>query len=80
MRCGPAKRAQQAPRTREKLAEMDTQAPMPDDLFPLELVHLLDTARHEIDEHVNDNGTCAECASTWPCQRARLAESTLAAL
>jgi hypothetical protein len=76
----PAQQAQQAPRTREKLAEMDTPAPTPGDLFPLELVHLLDTARHVIDQHVNDNGTCAECASIWPCQRARLAESALAAI
>jgi hypothetical protein len=68
---------------REKLAEMDTLAPTPPapgDWFPLELVHLLDTARHVIDEHVNDNGTCAECRSIWPCQRARLAESALAVL
>ena len=57
---------------------MDTPAPTPGDLFRLELVHLLDTARHVIDQHVNDNGTCAECASIWPCQRARLAESALA--
>ena len=55
-------------------------APTQTDLFPLELVHLLDTARHEIDRHVNDNGTCAECESRWPCQRARLAESALAVL
>jgi hypothetical protein len=59
---------------------MDPSAPTPDEKFPLEVVHLLETARHEIDLHVNDNGTCAECASTWPCQRARLAESALAAL
>jgi len=52
---------------------------MPSDRFPPELVHLLDTARHVIDQHVNNNGTCAECGSIWPCQRARLAESALAA-
>jgi hypothetical protein len=50
------------------------------DLFPPEVMHLLGTARHVIDQHVNDNGTCAECRSIWPCQRARLAESALAAL
>jgi hypothetical protein len=62
---------------------MDTPAPTPPapgDRFPLELVHLLDTARHVIDQHVNDNGTCAECRSTWPCRHARLAESALAGL
>jgi len=58
---------------------MDALAPMPSDRFPPELVHLLDTARHVIDQHVNNNGTCAECGSIWPCQRARLAESALAA-
>jgi hypothetical protein len=59
---------------------MDTPAPAPVDLFPIEVVHLLDTARNVIDQHLNDNGTCAECESAWPCQHARLAESALAAL
>jgi hypothetical protein len=59
---------------------MDTPDPTTGDRFPLELVHLLDTARHVIDQHVNDNGTCAECGSTWPCQYARLADSALAAI
>jgi hypothetical protein len=54
--------------------------PAPGDLFPPEVRHLLGTARRVIDQHVSDNGTCAECASIWPCQRARLAESALAAL
>jgi len=58
---------------------MDTPAATPGDLFPVEFVHLLDTARHVIDQHVNNNGTCAECSLVWPCQRARLAESALAA-
>lgn len=50
------------------------------DLFPAEVRHLLGTARRVIDEHVNDAGTCADCGSDWPCQRACLAESALAAL
>jgi hypothetical protein len=57
-----------------------TQAPTPDDLFPPEVRHLLGTARRVIDQHICDNGNCAECASSWPCQPARLAESALATL
>jgi hypothetical protein len=59
---------------------MDISHQTPADLFPVEVVHLLGTARRVIDQHVNDHGTCAECASSWPCQRARLAESALATL
>jgi hypothetical protein len=50
------------------------------DFFPPEFVHLLDTATHVIDEHLNDHGYCTDCGSVWPCQRAQLAEFTLAAL
>jgi hypothetical protein len=50
------------------------------DLFPPEVMHLLGTARRVIDQHVRDDGRCAECGSAWPCQRARLAESALAVL
>lgn len=48
--------------------------------FPPELVHLLGTAAHVIDQHLNDHGRCADCGLIWPCQRAQLAEFTLAAL
>jgi hypothetical protein len=50
------------------------------DQFPPEVMHLLGTARRVIDQHINDDGHCAECASTWPCRRARLAETALALL
>jgi hypothetical protein len=43
-------------------------------------MHLLGTARHVIDQHINDQGQCAECGSAWPCQRAQLAELVLGAL
>jgi len=52
----------------------------PADLFPPELVHLLGTAQHVIDQHVNDRGSCARCGSSWPCQRAQLAAFALGAL
>jgi hypothetical protein len=52
----------------------------PADLFPPELVHLLGTARHVIDQHVNNYGNCADCGASWPCQRSQLAEFTLAVL
>jgi hypothetical protein len=58
---------------------MDTPATTPGDLFPPEVVHLLGTARRVIDQHVNDNGNCAECGAIWPCERARLADFALAA-
>ena len=50
--------------------------------FPPELVHLhlLGTARHVIDLHLNDHATCADCGSPRPCQPARLAAKALAAL
>jgi len=50
------------------------------DRFPLELVHLLGTARQVIDTHVSNCGNCACCGAIWPCVHARLAEFTLAAL
>jgi hypothetical protein len=43
-------------------------------------MHLLSTARRVIDQHLNNDGHCAECASIWPCRGARLAESALALL
>jgi hypothetical protein len=51
-----------------------------EDFFPPELLHLLVNAAHVIDQHLNDHGRCAECRSIWPCQRAQLAEFTLAAV
>jgi hypothetical protein len=60
--------------------QTQAQAPTPEDLFPSEVMHLLGTARRVIDQHISDNGTCAECASLWPCQLARQAESALATL
>jgi hypothetical protein len=57
-----------------------TPTPTPGDLFPPEVRHLLVTARRVIDQHISDNGICAECGSIWPCKYARLAESALAVL
>jgi len=51
----------------------------PTEIFPPELVQLLGTARQEIDQHLNNEGTCTGCGLSWPCQRAQLAEFTLAA-
>ncbi len=59
---------------------METPTPRPADFFPLEVVHLLGTARRVIDKHVDDCGCCADCGSSWPCQHAQLAEFTLATL
>jgi hypothetical protein len=43
------------------------------------LAHMLDTARNEIDRHLNENGTCAWCANPWPCDAACRAEFALSA-
>lgn len=59
---------------------MNGVTPKPGDFFPPELIRLLRTARSAIDKHVNDHGNCAACGSTWPCQRAQLADFALAAL
>jgi hypothetical protein len=50
------------------------------DFFPLDLVHLLGTARSVIDKHVNNCGNCCHCGSAWPCHDAALAEFALATL
>jgi len=50
------------------------------DRFPLDLVHLLGTARHVIDQHVNNCGNCCHCGLIWPCRDAALAEFALATL
>jgi hypothetical protein len=42
---------------------------------PLE--RLPQTARREIDRHVNVNGRCGVCAVVFPCERAVLAEMVL---
>jgi hypothetical protein len=60
--------------------ETDTPTPDRGDFLPPELVHLLGTAGRVIDQHVNHLGTCGACGSSWPCQRAQLAEFTLGAL
>lgn len=59
---------------------MNTPAPSTNGSFSPEFLHLLGTARRAIDQHVNNHGTCVDCGSLWPCQRAQLAEFTLAAL
>jgi hypothetical protein len=64
----------------EMSVEMGTSAPNRGDFLPPELMHLLGTARRVIDQHINDQGHCAECGSVWPCQRALLAELALGAL
>ncbi len=67
-----------------EVTDVNIQIPAPPptsgDLFPSEVMHLLGTARSVIDQHISDDGICAECASAWPCQLARLAESALATL
>jgi hypothetical protein len=51
-----------------------------DDYLSPSLAHLLNTAQREIDWHVNDHGFCAACGSTFPCERAVLADLALSAL
>lgn len=48
--------------------------------LPQPLLHLLKTAQQEIDRHVNNGGRCAACGSTFPCNRARLADLALSAM
>jgi hypothetical protein len=59
---------------------MAISAPKSGDAFPPELLRLLGTAQQMIDEHVNREGRCAQCASPWPCRQAALAEFTLGSL
>ncbi len=40
--------------------------------IPPEFVHLLATALHELDQHINDCGLCAVCGCAWPCERAEI--------
>ena len=65
---------------RERGAEMDTPAAIPEDFLPPELMQLLATARRVINRHVNGHGNCTACGSSWPCQHAQLAEFSLGAL
>jgi hypothetical protein len=59
---------------------MDTPTSCTGDVFPPELLRMLGSARRVIDQHLNDHGHCACCGSTWPCERAQLAELALAGL
>ena len=47
--------------------------------LPPELAKLLDTAQKEITEHSNDHGLCCLCGSSFPCERAVLADLALSA-
>lgn len=51
---------------------------MTDPATPLE--RLRQTARREINRHININGRCAVCAVAFPCERAELAEMVLGSL
>lgn len=48
--------------------------------LPGPLLRLLQTAQQEIDQHVKNGGRCAACGSTFPCNRARLADLALSAM
>ncbi len=48
---------------------------------PAELLERLhQTARAEINQHININGRCAVCTVVLPCERAELAEMVLGSL
>jgi len=49
------------------------------DRFPAELLRLIATARAELDLHINNNGACAVCHTSFPCERASLADLALGA-
>lgn len=49
------------------------------DPFPAELLRLLVTARTELNLHTNNNGECAVCHTSFPCERASLADLALGA-
>jgi hypothetical protein len=40
--------------------------------IPREFVHLLATAQHALDQHINDHGLCAVCGCAWPCERTEI--------
>lgn len=50
------------------------------DFLSPELMHLLDTARSMIDQHIDHHGDCVACGAPWPCRQALLAESALGSL
>lgn len=52
----------------------------PDAGLPQPLIRLLKTAQQEIDRHVNNGCLCAACGSTFPCNRACLADLALSAM
>jgi hypothetical protein len=52
----------------------------PTEFVTPELVQLLAIARHELDRHLSDHGTCCCCQQHWPCPTACLAAETLSAL
>jgi hypothetical protein len=49
------------------------------DRFPAELLRLIATARAELDLHTNNNGEFAVCHTSFPCERASLADLALGA-
>lgn len=57
------------------LCEAGTEAAIDHPAEPLE--RLRQSARTEIDRHINVNGRCAVCAAAFPCERAVLAEMVL---
>jgi hypothetical protein len=48
--------------------------------LPQPLLRLLKTAQQEIDRHVSNGGRCAACGSTFPRNRACLADLALSAM
>jgi len=65
---------------REILHTRNANSPSMQDVILPELVQLLATAQHELDDHVNDHSLCSICGSAWPCERAVLADLALPAL
>jgi hypothetical protein len=57
-----------------------TMAGGPDSYLPSSLAIWLKTAKREIDRHINDRGLCSVCGSSFPCERAVLADLALSAL
>lgn len=57
------------------LREAGTEATIDHPAAPLE--RLRQTARTEIDRHININGHCTIGAVVFPCERAKLAEMVL---
>ncbi len=68
MRQGPMSRTDASART------------VPAEFVTPELVQLLAIARHKLDRHLSDHGTCSCCHQHWPCPTACLAAETLSVL